>query len=61
MVNLSSNSDILPDGIPLDGTPLRELRSIMLPLIVVVDTLATLGIAFAVCCLIFNIVFREQK
>ena len=45
----------------MDGTPLKELRTIVLPLVIVVDILAMLGIVFAVCCLIFNIVFRKRK
>ena len=48
-------------GVPLDGTPLTIIRTFHVGLVIVFDTLALLGIAFAVGCLFFNFTFRNRK
>ena len=48
-------------GVPLDGSPKTVIRTFNIGLVVVFDTLATLGIAFAVLCLLFNFIFRKRK
>ena len=48
-------------GPPLDGTPIKIIRTFKLWLIVIFDCLASLGIVFAIACLVFNTVFRKRK
>lgn len=49
------------DGIPPDGTPISVTNTIHDAVIVIYDMIAALGIIFAICCLVFNIVFRNKK
>ena len=49
------------DGIPLDGSPVMVLHTFQIGLVVVFYILTTVGIAFAVGCLLFNFIFRERK
>ena len=48
-------------GSPLDGTPIKILHTFKLWLVAIFDCLASLGIVFAIVCLVFNIVFRKRK
>ena len=50
-----------PDGIPNDGIPIEEVVTVSLGLTVVYVVLATAGIAFAVVCLTFTLIFRRKK
>lgn len=49
------------DGIPPDGTPISVINTFKLELVVIFDILAIFGIAFAIACLLFNIIFRNRK
>ena len=51
----------LVDGVPPDGIPLHVTTTIALPLVVVTQMFAIIGIIFAVFCLAFNIIFRNRK
>ena len=46
---------------PYDGVPIEEVVSVDLSLTVIFSVLATVGIAFAVVCLVFNFIFRNKK
>ena len=50
-----------PGGIPLDGTPLQMLRQINQILFITYTILASVGILFAILCLLFIIIFRKKK
>lgn len=47
--------------VPADGTPLKGFSKKPLALVVVYYAFATVGISFALFCLMFNIVFRKRK
>ena len=49
------------DGVTLDGTIMNITHTFELGLVIAFDILATLGLIFAIGCLIFNIVFRKKK
>ena len=49
------------DGVPPDGVPLNVTTTIALPLMVISQTFAIIGIIFAIFCLAFNIIFRNRK
>ena len=49
------------DGIPLDGSPEVSIHTFEIGLVIVFDVLATVGIVFAIGCLLFNFIFRERK
>ena len=49
------------DGIPPDGTPDKIIHTFNIGLVVTFDTLATLGIVFSCCCLLFNFIFKEKR
>ncbi len=50
------------DGlIPYDGVPIEQIETVAVPLTVIYSTFATLGISFAIVCLIFNFIFRNRK
>ena len=49
------------DGVPLDGSPTIVVRTFQIELVVVFYILTTVGIAFAVGCLLFNFIYRERK
>ena len=51
----------ISDGVPSDGTPIETIHTFNTGLIVACDILAGLGIVFAISCLIFNIVFRNER
>ena len=67
MDNLSfvQNTILLPlymiGGIPYDGKPTEITRTVDISLTVIFIVLSTVGIIFAIICLIFNFVFRERK
>ena len=66
VVNLSfftneSIATLWPDGVPRDGTPREVTNYSLIPLTAVCYIYATVGIFFALTCLIFNIVFRNKK
>lgn len=47
--------------IPGDGSPIDVLLPVKYPLVVGYYLLATIGICFALVCLLFNIIFRKRK
>ena len=49
------------EGIPYDGVPREDAVSVHLSLTIIFAILATVGIAFAVACLVFNFIFRTKK
>ena len=49
------------DGVPLDGDAVIIVNTFKIGLVVAFDTLAVLGIAFAMGCLLFNFSFRGRK
>lgn len=56
-----STFTLWPNGLPHDGTPRETKNYSLLPIVIICYTYATAGICFALICLIFNIVFRNQK
>ena len=48
-------------GVPPDGTPISITNTFRVEVVVLFDILAAAGIAFAVVCLLFNIIFRKRK
>eukprot|EP00731_Ephydatia_muelleri_P021210 Em0013g937a len=56
-----SMETIWPDGVPHDGTLIKSTINIELGVTAVMYILATLGIALAIVCFIFMVVFRERK
>lgn len=58
---LSIKVSIVVDGVPLDGTPVTIFHTFNIGLVAVFDTLATLGIVFAIGCLLFNFICRQRK
>lgn len=55
------NVTLWPNGTPQDGTPVIIEKYPLLPLMVILYTFATAGIAFTVACLVFSFVFRHKK
>ena len=51
---------LFTDGIPPDGKPEMVLNKVLLPIAIIFDVLAFIGILFAIVCLLFNTVFREK-
>ena len=49
------------DGIPPDGTPRPVTVTILTPLVIVYYILASVGIIYALVCLMFNFIFRNRK
>ena len=49
------------DGVPLDGTPAVVIHTHQIGLAIVFYILTTIGIAFAIGCLLFNFIYRERK
>lgn len=47
--------------IPYDGVPTKVIDTVPIPLVAIISLLAVFGIALAVGCLIFNMVFKEKK
>ena len=52
---------IIADGVPPDGTPVKIIHTFNSGLVVLFDILATLGITFALSCLLFNFIFKERR
>lgn len=52
---------LLADGVPPDGIPLNVITTIALPLMIIIQIFAIIGIFFAIFCLGFNIIFRNRK
>ena len=50
-----------PEGVPPDGTPLTEIRSPFIWLVVISHVYAGSLIICAVCCTIFTFVFRKRR
>lgn len=46
---------------PYDGIPEKEIVSVHLSLLIIYSILSLAGLIYTVICLIFNIVFRNQK
>jgi gamma-aminobutyric acid type B receptor len=65
MVNETTGKlEVLDDKKPLftDGMPVSYIRQqLSLPLFIIYAILSVAGIAFAVVCLLFNVVFRKKK
>ena len=49
------------EGIPSDGIHGMEIVSVAIPLTVAYSTVSAFGLCFAVCCLVFNFVYRKKK
>ena len=49
------------DGVPSDGTPTNQTRTISFALFVTYSIFTSLGIFFALFCFIFNVMFRNRK
>ena len=60
-INGENSTTVWPGGIPWDGLPIIEINSPLLPLLVICYIYSSLGIFFALFCLIFNIIFRKKK
>ena len=58
---MSHTYPLLPDGVPPDGQPLNVITSRHLAVVIVFYTITLFGIAFAIACLAFNIIFRNRK
>jgi gamma-aminobutyric acid type B receptor len=56
-----SIATLWPDGVPHDGTPREVTHYSLIPLTAVCYVYATVGIFFAIACLLFNVVFRNKK
>ena len=56
-----SAGSVWPQGVPADGSPLRELRHPILGLVVLCYSLSIAVILFAILSIIFNICFRKRK
>lgn len=52
---------ILPDGIPLDGTPIRILSTFHLSLVIITYIISFAGLVFGTVCLVFTFYFRNKK
>ena len=46
---------------PKDGLPESEIAVVHAPITVIFTLMNVLGLAFAITCLVFNIVYREKK
>ena len=51
----------ITDIVPFDGSPITELRGVLLPLFIYLYVLATAGIILAIACAIVNIALRKRK
>ena len=49
------------EGIPPDGTPIKIISAHHTATVVLLYTLASLGMILAAVCLVFNIVYRNHK
>ena len=47
--------------VPADGTPIKMISVIPLPIVVIYYIIATMGIVFTLACLIFTTVYRKKK
>jgi len=52
---------VFPDGTPPDGSPEMIIHTFNIGLVALYYTIATLGIALAISCLVFNFTFRKKK
>ena len=50
----------LVDGVPYDGSPVQEIDSHHLGLVIVYAMLAFAGLIYAAICLAFNVIFRKR-
>ena len=57
----SASTDYYAGFIPYNGSPREELVTILVPITIEFSFLNIGGIACAITCLIFNIVFRNRK
>lgn len=46
---------------PYDGVPREEIVTLALPVTVILSILNICGIAYAVICLLFNVIFRKKR
>lgn len=56
-----NNYYVFAGFIPYDGSPREELVTIFVPITVAFSFLNICGIACAIVCLLFNIVFQNRK
>ena len=56
-----SNTSLWPGGVPRDGSPIVLENFPLLSLTILCYIYATAGIVFAIICLIFNVIFRNEK
>ena len=56
-----SLSSLSSDGVPPDGRPVSTVSTYHIAVVIVFYTIALFGIAFAIVCLAFNIIFRNRK
>ena len=47
--------------VPHDGVPKMEPSTVILPVTVIVISLNGGGVAFALFCLLFNLIYRKKK
>ncbi|CAI8012114.1 Gamma-aminobutyric acid type B receptor subunit 1 [Geodia barretti] len=50
-----------PDGVPNDGVPIEDVVTVSVGLTVVYVVFAAAGLAFAVVCIFFTLIFRNRK
>ena len=50
-----------PDGVPNDGVPIEDVMTVSVALTVVYAVFAAAGLAFAVVCIFFTLIFRNRK
>jgi len=60
-VGHETNTSLWLGGVPSDGSPIVVKNFPLLPLTIICYIYATVGIVFAIICLVFNIIFRNAK
>ena len=48
-------------GVPYDGFPDERIHQTPLPIVIIYSIMATVGLIFAITCLVFNVVFRQKR
>ncbi|XP_019855011.1 PREDICTED: gamma-aminobutyric acid type B receptor subunit 2-like [Amphimedon queenslandica] len=60
-MNNTTATDVFPDGIPPDGTPIKIVNTVHIGITVIIITMQVIGFSMLIICLLFNILFRNRK
>ena len=61
LVTHNCNYQLIKGGVPYDGFPDERIHQTPLPIAIIYSIMATVGLIFAITCLVFNVVFRQKR